>query len=609
MAQSQLLGADALVSLDRQRADLAAVELSAVPVLASTTAAGLARRFGPEHLVGVETAIADLVERSVDLLPLQRRIGLGASVTVDLDSTDVEVYGSKKQGVAYNYQGQRAGRPHLATWAEVGLTVAADLLAGNDDVRPRAADMLRRALAGIPEPVRARAAAADRLRTRVDAGYFTAELANAAVGEGCDFAIAAKRNTAMWRAYASIEPDAWVDAIGMPGAQVAAVDYAPAGWPVDTYTIVRRVRVEAETISADPRSRRRRTIDKDQLALALEGTATHAYAVSFIVTNIPANDRPGDTSGNAEIDPRGRSVVPTSHRDRGPHPRGQARRRTPQAPLGRSEREHRVDVGSAPGREPLGPPSSTHQDRPARSRTRRPTAPRTALRPSPVGPSRTPADAATATRRPPAPRRAHPDPRTRHRGLTPPPRTHDQEPGEPSPGTTPGTPTHPSTPTTRPLPRSANRGHDSCATRGSGSEREHRVDVGRAAGREPLDPAPSTHQDRPARPRARRPTAPRTTLRPRPVGPSRTPADAAAATRRPPAPRRAHPDPRTRLRGLTPPSHPDHRGPGEPSPATTAGTPTCPTTPTPHPQHGSTDRGQDPRATRGSGSDQVRFRR
>lgn len=300
MAQSQLLGADALVSLDRQRADVAAVELSAVPVLASTTAAGLARRFGAEHLVGVETAIAELAGRSFDLLPAERKLALSATVTLDLDSTDVEVYGSKKQGVAYNYQGQRAGRPHLATWAEAGLTVAADLLAGNDDVRPRAADMLRRGLAGIPASVRARAAAADRLRTRVDAGYFTGDLAHAAVAEGCDFAVAAKRNTAMWRAYACAEPDAWVDAIGMPGAQVAAVDYAPAGWPADTYTIVRRVRVEAETISADPRSRRRRTIDPDQLALALEGTATHAHAVSFIVTNIPANDRPGDTTGNAE---------------------------------------------------------------------------------------------------------------------------------------------------------------------------------------------------------------------------------------------------------------------------------------------------------------------
>jgi hypothetical protein len=38
LAQSQLLGANALVGLDRQRQDVAGVELSAVPVLASTTA-------------------------------------------------------------------------------------------------------------------------------------------------------------------------------------------------------------------------------------------------------------------------------------------------------------------------------------------------------------------------------------------------------------------------------------------------------------------------------------------------------------------------------------------------------------------------------------------
>lgn len=302
-------GADTLASLDRQRTDAVAVELSAV--LASTTSAGLARRFGPEDLAGVEAAIADLVGCAFDLLPAQRRVELGASVTVNLDSTDVEVYGSKKQGVAYNYQRQRACSPHLATWAEAGLTTAADLLAGNDNVRPRAADMLCRGLAGIPESVRTAARAADRLRTRVDTVYFTAELANAAVAEGCDFAMAAKRNTAMWRAYACIDPGAWVKAIGMPGAQAAAVDYAPTGWPVDTYTIVRRVWVDAEEISADPRSRRRRTIDENQLALALEGTATHTYAVSFIVTNIPTHHDPA--AGRRSVRWRPGSVVaPTS---------------------------------------------------------------------------------------------------------------------------------------------------------------------------------------------------------------------------------------------------------------------------------------------------------
>ena len=290
LAQSQLLGGEALVALDRQRQDVAAGELSAVPGIASTTAGALARRFGAAQLVGVETATAGLAGRAFELLSARRKVHLCGRATLDLDSTDVEVYGSRKQGVAYNYAGQRAGRPHLATWAEAGLTTAAELLAGNDDVRPRAAAMLRRGLAGIPASVRAKAAAADRLRVRADAGYFTATLAEAAVEEHCDFAVAAKRNTAMWRAYASIGEAEWADARGMPGAQVAAVDYAPAGWPEGTYTIVRRVRVEAEAISADPRSRRRRTIDPDQLRLALEGAATHAHAVSFIVTNIPANN-------------------------------------------------------------------------------------------------------------------------------------------------------------------------------------------------------------------------------------------------------------------------------------------------------------------------------
>jgi hypothetical protein len=289
LAQSQLLGGDALVALDRQRADTAAGLLSAVPGVPATTAAGLARRFGPRQRAGIEVGVAALLERVFPLLPVTGRAALGAAgPTIDLDSTDVEVYGRDKSGVAYNYCGQRAGRPHLATWAETGLTVAAELLAGNDDVRPRAASMLRRALGALPAPVRAAGTGTERrARVRADAGYFTAELAHAAVAEGADFAIAAKRNPAMWRALAGIGEGDWRPALDMPGAQVAASDYVPAGWPEDGYTIVRRVRVEAGDISADPRSRRRRTIEPDQLALALDGVADHAHAVSFIVTNIP----------------------------------------------------------------------------------------------------------------------------------------------------------------------------------------------------------------------------------------------------------------------------------------------------------------------------------
>ncbi|HEX7462763.1 MAG TPA: hypothetical protein VF317_11385, partial [Dermatophilaceae bacterium] len=72
----------------------------------------------------------------------------------------------------------------------------------------------------------------------------------------------------------------------MPGAQVAAVDYAPAGWPVGTRMIVRRMKVKAAAISTDRRARRRRTFDPAQLALALGGQLDHAYAYSPIVTNL-----------------------------------------------------------------------------------------------------------------------------------------------------------------------------------------------------------------------------------------------------------------------------------------------------------------------------------
>jgi hypothetical protein len=186
--------------------------------------------------------------------------------------------------VARTYDGKLAGRPHLASWAEAGLPPAADLLAGDDDVRPRCVNLLRRALAALPADVCAPP------RVRADSGYFTGELAHACVQAGCDLAVVAKRNAAFWRAYASVPEDAWTPARGMRGAEVAAVDYAPAGWPGGFYTIIRRVRVSADEISSDPRSRRRRTINKDQLALALDGVADHAWAVTFIVTNIPAND-------------------------------------------------------------------------------------------------------------------------------------------------------------------------------------------------------------------------------------------------------------------------------------------------------------------------------
>jgi hypothetical protein len=150
LAQTQMLGGDFLVSLDRRRDDVAGEALSAVPTPASTTAASLAARFGAAQQAGIEEGIGEITCRAVGLLSAKRRTGLRAgTATIDLDGTDVECYGAHKDGIAYNYKGQRAGRPHVATWAEAGLVLAADLLAGDEDPRPGAGELIARSVATL----------------------------------------------------------------------------------------------------------------------------------------------------------------------------------------------------------------------------------------------------------------------------------------------------------------------------------------------------------------------------------------------------------------------------------------------------------------------------
>ena len=281
MAAAQLAGEDHLIGLDRQRADGAGQVLAPVAGLCSTTAAGLARRITPARWAVVERGVATVTRRMLARLSAPRRQALLRSVTIDLDTTDVEVYGRHKRGVAYNYQGQRVGRPHVASWAELGVTLAAQLGSGTDDPRPEAPGLLRRALASLPEGV-------GEVKLRADAGYFAGELAIAAHREGVGFAIGAKRIAPLWRTLAGVKESDWVEAIDMPGAQVAVADYRPAWWPPNTRVLIRRVRLESEQVSADPRSRRRRTLHPDQRALPLDELACEdaLYAYSFILTNL-----------------------------------------------------------------------------------------------------------------------------------------------------------------------------------------------------------------------------------------------------------------------------------------------------------------------------------
>lgn len=280
MASAQLAGEDFLVGLDRRRQDIAGQELEPVPTPASTTAYGIAKRFGPEQLAGIETGIGSINTTMMDLLPLVRRTSLLKSATIDGDATDVEVYGRSKEKTAHAYTGARILRSHIGYWAEAGIPLAAELMGGTEDPRSNAVDILDRSIAGLPSGVQ-------KIRCRWDAGYFAGDLARACLERNVEFAIGAKRTGKVMAAAAGLGRYTWTPAIGMENTELAVIDYLPGVWPKDENItcIARRTRVAAQNIPT-ARARKRRTIAKGQIALALEGKIDEVDSYSFILTNM-----------------------------------------------------------------------------------------------------------------------------------------------------------------------------------------------------------------------------------------------------------------------------------------------------------------------------------
>ncbi|MGH3818523.1 MAG: hypothetical protein ACRDRE_12305, partial [Pseudonocardiaceae bacterium] len=110
-------------------------------------------------------------------------------------------------------------------------------------------------------------------------------LARAALPADVEFALGAKRIAPLWPTLAGVAESEWIDAIDMDGAQVAVAGYCPDWWPTATRLLIRRVRLAPEQVSADPRSRRRRTLHPGQRALPIAELAglDAVYGYSFIV--------------------------------------------------------------------------------------------------------------------------------------------------------------------------------------------------------------------------------------------------------------------------------------------------------------------------------------
>lgn len=286
MACTQLAGADHLVGLDHRRSDVVTEAFWSHPTPASSSITSLARRFDEPAWQQLTQATAKVTRRALRLAaPAVRSRLTGAAPTIDLDATDIEVYGRKKSEVTYNYLGQRSGRVHAASWAEAGLLAAARLTDSRTTAYTHAVELVEQSLAWLEQaglewnPQR-------RPRVRADIGFCSKDIAEGIVAAGADFAIGIQRQPKIWRLLHLIGPSDWQPALDMDRAEIAVLDYPYRGWPRGTRLIVRRVRHEVRAIGEDERARRHRTLAPGQLALALEEGLEHIHGYSFILTNL-----------------------------------------------------------------------------------------------------------------------------------------------------------------------------------------------------------------------------------------------------------------------------------------------------------------------------------
>jgi hypothetical protein len=281
LAECQLVGGSFFDHIEDVRADRAGAGLRAVAGMPSAPAAlQNAKRFRRCHVQRIERAMARAGRR------LDRALGrdVAEPVTIDLDATQVTVYGQRKQGAARSRQGHMSYAPHVAFWAQRGRALTSELVGGNREKLSggECATIATRAIRLLPDGHGA-------VTMRIDSAYYAVELLRRLRRQRARFTVSVPRNQAMWKTLAQIPESAWTDALEMPGAQVAETTYAPAGWCHEPLRlIVRRVPFSAQRIAdGSLTARRRKTIHPEQLALALDGQVASVFGYSFILTDIP----------------------------------------------------------------------------------------------------------------------------------------------------------------------------------------------------------------------------------------------------------------------------------------------------------------------------------
>jgi len=129
---------------------------------------------------------------------------LAGPLTIDLDSTIVQVHGRAKQGAAFGYTKVRGYYPQLATCAQTGQVLMSRLRGGSAGAARGAASFLTETVSRVRG-----AGATGQLTVRADSAFYSRTVLATAAKFGVRFSITARQDKRVRAAIEKIDQDAW----------------------------------------------------------------------------------------------------------------------------------------------------------------------------------------------------------------------------------------------------------------------------------------------------------------------------------------------------------------------------------------------------------------
>lgn len=222
-----LCGGEHLSDLDVLRQERATRDhLYGLSVPAATTAGEYLRKFSAGHVRQLESVIGRAIRRARSLM------GGSGVITLDVDSSIFEVHGYLKEGARYGYKGVRGLHPLLCFWSETRLLIGSRLRSGNVTSAEGAVSFLRECLGRLGD--------VDRVRVRMDAGFYDRRIVDYLAAAGHGFSISAKLTSRLLAAIVDIPDEQWKMYPWEEHAEWAEMRYQPIKWSKPYRLLVKR---------------------------------------------------------------------------------------------------------------------------------------------------------------------------------------------------------------------------------------------------------------------------------------------------------------------------------------------------------------------------------